>query len=76
MDVILKDLGFYSVVVHSEAVASTFGFGVGLACVVHVGATVTSVCCVEDAMIISGSRCGFPYLCACGDSCNFGFLIG
>ena len=35
---------------------STFGCGQSSACVVDVGDQKTSICCVEDGLVIPGSR--------------------
>ncbi|XP_065861767.1 actin-related protein 9 isoform X2 [Euphorbia lathyris] len=52
VSVVLRDLHFSSAVVHQEGLAAVFGNGLSTACVVNVGAQVTSVICVEDM-----SRC-------------------
>ncbi|KAJ7532505.1 hypothetical protein O6H91_13G007000 [Diphasiastrum complanatum] len=59
--VVLKDLQFRSAVVHQECVAATFGNGIPSACVVHLGAQITSITCVEDGVAIPNSRLVFPF---------------
>jgi len=39
-----------------ESVSSVFGCGLSAACVVDVGDEKTSICCVEDGLVISSSR--------------------
>ncbi|KAH9625488.1 hypothetical protein KSS87_018347 [Heliosperma pusillum] len=52
LSLVLRDLCFGVAVVHQEALATVFGNGLSTACVVNIGAQVTSVICVEDI-----SRC-------------------
>ncbi|KAB2619849.1 actin-related protein 9, partial [Pyrus ussuriensis x Pyrus communis] len=46
--VVLRDLCFSSAVVHQEGLAAAFGNGLSMACVVKMGAQVTSVICIES----------------------------
>ncbi|GMH08483.1 hypothetical protein Nepgr_010323 [Nepenthes gracilis] len=50
LSIVLQDLHFGSAVVHQEALAAIFGNGLSTACVVNIGAQVTSVICVEDGV--------------------------
>uniref|UniRef100_A0A803KTA5 Actin-related protein 9 n=1 Tax=Chenopodium quinoa TaxID=63459 RepID=A0A803KTA5_CHEQI len=52
LSIVLGDLRFGVAVIHQEALATVFGNGLSTACVVNIGAQVTSVICVEDI-----SRC-------------------
>jgi hypothetical protein len=64
VDVLLKDLGFKSVIMHQASVAAALGAGLSSACVVDVGAQKTCVACVEDGVSLPRSRflvC-FPFL--------------
>lgn len=54
--ILLGSLGFAKFGVIQEGVAATFGTGTSCACVVDVGAEKTSVCCVEEGMIVADSR--------------------
>lgn len=57
VDVILVELGFAHVVVHAEAVAAGFGAGLSAGCIVHMGAHLTSICCVEDGSLLPTTWC-------------------
>ncbi|KAK7268738.1 hypothetical protein RIF29_21446 [Crotalaria pallida] len=48
LSVVLQELCFGSAVVHQEGLAAVFGNGLSTACVVNIGAQVTSLICVED----------------------------
>lgn len=37
--------------------AATYGAGISNACVVDIGAKVTSIACVDEGMVIYDSRC-------------------
>lgn len=39
-----------------ESLAATYGAGISNACVVDVGATTTSIACVDEGMVIADSR--------------------
>ncbi|XP_074319528.1 actin-related protein 9 [Silene latifolia] len=52
MSLVLRDLCFGVAVVHQEALATVFGNGLSTACVVNIGAQVTSVICVEDGVTL------------------------
>eukprot|EP00878_Enallax_costatus_P009745 GHUV01010177.1.p1 GENE.GHUV01010177.1~~GHUV01010177.1.p1 ORF type:complete len:367 (+),score=112.45 GHUV01010177.1:729-1829(+) len=51
-DVLLERLGFASMVVHLDSVAATFGNGATSACVVQMDSSITSVVCVDDAVVL------------------------
>ncbi|XP_028780654.1 actin-related protein 9 [Neltuma alba] len=61
LSVVLKDLGFGLAVVHQEGLAAVFGNGLSTACVVNIGAQVTSVICIEDggALPLTGKTLPF-----------------
>ncbi|KAJ1383944.1 Actin family [Sesbania bispinosa] len=48
LSLVLQELGFGSAVVHQEGLAAVFGNGLSTACVVNIGAQVTSLICIED----------------------------
>ncbi|XP_021842125.1 actin-related protein 9 isoform X1 [Spinacia oleracea] len=52
LSIILGDLHFNIAVIHQEALATVFGNGLSTACVVNIGAQVTSVICVEDGVAL------------------------
>ncbi|XP_074639693.1 actin-related protein 8-like isoform X1 [Acropora palmata] len=61
MNILLNKLGFSSAIIHQESVSSVFGCGLGAACVVDVGDEKTSVCCIEDGLVIPRSRLWLQY---------------
>ena len=48
-------MGFKSAFVHVESVMATYAMAAPQACVVDIGSTKTTVCCVDDGVIISKS---------------------
>lgn len=48
LSLVLQELCFGSAVVHQEGLAAVFGNGLSTACVVNIGAQVTSLICIED----------------------------
>ncbi|KAM3326708.1 actin-related protein 9 isoform X3 [Capsicum chacoense] len=52
LSIVLHDLCFGSAVVHQEGLAAAFGNGLSTACIVNMGAQVTSVICVEDGVAL------------------------
>ncbi|CAK9165455.1 unnamed protein product [Ilex paraguariensis] len=52
LSIVLRDLRFSSAVVHQEGLAAVFGNGLSTACVVNMGAQVTSVICIEDGVAL------------------------
>ncbi|RMX44443.1 hypothetical protein pdam_00010070 [Pocillopora damicornis] len=61
MNILLCNLGFSSAIIHQESVSSVFGCGLSAACVVDVGDEKTSICCVEDGLVIPSSRLWLQY---------------
>ena len=55
INVFLKVMGFKSIFTHLESVLSTFGAALQTACIVDVGSTKISVCCIEDGLIVENS---------------------
>lgn len=60
-DLLLHSVCFGKVGIIQEAVAATFGAGASSACVVDVGAEVTTVACVDEGLIINDSRIRLDY---------------
>lgn len=48
----LYNLGFKGMFIHQESVMSTYAMALPTAVVVDIGATKTSVCCIEEGIII------------------------
>ncbi|KAI9230395.1 MAG: hypothetical protein DHS80DRAFT_12464 [Piptocephalis tieghemiana] len=61
IDLLLQELGFSRILITMESVAATFGAGTSTACVLDLGATTTSVACVEDGMVLPGTALLLPY---------------
>ncbi|KAL3677879.1 hypothetical protein R1sor_020835 [Riccia sorocarpa] len=61
LTIVLKDLKFRAAVVHQECVAATFGNGISSACVVDMGAQITSIVCIEDGVALPSTRIILPF---------------
>eukprot|EP01134_Creolimax_fragrantissima_P008119 CFRG8119T1 len=61
MEVLLEEMGFSALYMHQESVCAMFGAGLSHACVVDVGASKLSVCCVEEGMSIPETRVTLRY---------------
>lgn len=60
-DLLLHSVHFGKVGIIQEAVAATFGASASSACVVDVGAEITTISCVDEGMIINDSRVRLNY---------------
>lgn len=56
-NLLLAKMGFKQLSLQQETLGATFGAGLSAACVVDVGASRTSIACVEDGTVISDTRC-------------------
>lgn len=61
LSIVLRDLRFSTAVVHQEGLAAAFGNGLSTACVVNIGAQVTSVICIEDGVALPSTIITLPY---------------
>ncbi|XP_048141259.1 actin-related protein 9-like [Rhodamnia argentea] len=61
LSIVLRDLQFSSAVVHQEGLAAAFGNGLSTACIVNIGAQVTSVICIEDGVSLPTSEKTLPF---------------
>ncbi|GAV82380.1 Actin domain-containing protein [Cephalotus follicularis] len=61
LSIVLRDLRFSSAVVHQEGLAAVFGNGLSTACVVNMGAQVTSVICIEDGVTLPNTEKTLPF---------------
>ncbi|KAJ6890486.1 hypothetical protein NC651_024097 [Populus alba x Populus x berolinensis] len=61
LSIALRDLRFGSAVVHQEGLAAVFGNGLSTACIVNMGAQVTSVVCVEDGVALPSTEKTLPF---------------
>jgi actin-related protein 8 len=61
LHICMKSIEFKQVCFVQESLAATFGAGYTSACIVDIGAQKTSICCVEDGMLIENSRINLKY---------------
>ncbi|KAL9401381.1 hypothetical protein Peur_005230 [Populus x canadensis] len=61
LSIALRDLRFSSAVVHQEGLAAVFGNGLSTACIVNMGAQVTSVVCIEDGVALPNTEKTLPF---------------
>lgn len=61
LDLAIQDLGFARVCFIQESLAASFGAGYTTCCILDIGAQKTSICCVEDGMVIENSRINLKY---------------
>ncbi|KAJ4967708.1 hypothetical protein NE237_014409 [Protea cynaroides] len=61
LSIVLRDLQFGSAVVHQEGLAAAFGNGLSTACVVNIGAQVTSIICIEDGVALPTTGVTLPF---------------
>ncbi|KAF8745459.1 hypothetical protein AX14_008889 [Amanita brunnescens Koide BX004] len=55
-NLLLMTMGFKQLCAQQESLAATYGAGISNACVVDMGAKVTSIACVDEGMVIYDSR--------------------
>ncbi|KIY65039.1 actin-like ATPase domain-containing protein [Cylindrobasidium torrendii FP15055 ss-10] len=56
VQLLLVDMGFKMLCAQQESLGALFGTGISTACVVDIGAKVTSVACVEEGLLMPDSR--------------------
>ncbi|XP_073140097.1 actin-related protein 9 [Henckelia pumila] len=61
LTIVLRDLCFSTAVVHQEGLTAVFGNGLSTACIVNIGAQVTSVICVEDGVTLPNTQITLRY---------------
>ncbi|KAF3793622.1 Actin-related protein 9 [Nymphaea thermarum] len=61
LTIVLRDLKFGSAVIHQEGLAAAFGNGLSTACIVSLGAQVTSIICIEDGVALPTSCVTLPF---------------
>ncbi|KAG6910023.1 hypothetical protein DXG01_013747 [Tephrocybe rancida] len=64
VNLLLLTMGFKQICAQQESLAATYGAGISNACVVNIGATTTSVACVDEGMVLADTRTS---LCIGGD---------
>ncbi|GBE86660.1 hypothetical protein SCP_0905400 [Sparassis crispa] len=53
---LLVSMGFKQLCAQQESLAATYGAGISNACVVDMGAVTTSIACVDDGLVLAGTR--------------------
>lgn len=61
LEILFRDFGFSRVCLIQESVSASFGAGYSPCCIVDVGASKTSICCVDDGMVVENSRLVMRY---------------
>ncbi|KAF8074975.1 hypothetical protein FPV67DRAFT_1575252 [Lyophyllum atratum] len=56
VNLLLITMGFKQICAQQESLAATYGAGISNACVVNIGATTTSVACVDEGMVLPETR--------------------
>ncbi|KAG5724906.1 putative actin-related protein 8 [Termitomyces sp. T112] len=56
VNLLLITMGFKQICAQQESLAATYGAGISNACVVNIGATTTSVACVDEGMVLADTR--------------------
>jgi len=52
LDILFAKMGFKSVFLHTESVMATYAMAVQSGCVVDIGGSKISVCCVDDGIVL------------------------
>ena len=55
VNMLLSRLKFKSIFIHNESVMSTYAMALPSACIVDIGSTKISVCCVDEGLIVPKS---------------------
>ncbi|KAG6897437.1 hypothetical protein C0992_001598 [Termitomyces sp. T32_za158] len=56
VNMLLVTMGFRQICAQQESLAATYGAGISNACVVNIGATTTTVACVDEGMVLADTR--------------------
>ncbi|KAG6886231.1 hypothetical protein C0993_010793 [Termitomyces sp. T159_Od127] len=56
VNMLLVTMGFKQICAQQESLAATYGAGISNACVVNIGATTTTVACVDEGMVLADTR--------------------
>ncbi|RDB23323.1 putative actin-related protein 8 [Hypsizygus marmoreus] len=56
VNLLLITMDFKQICAQQESLAATYGAGISNACVVNIGATITSVACVDEGMVLPETR--------------------
>lgn len=55
-NLLLNTMGFKQLCAQQESLGATFGAGISNACVVDIGATQTSIACVDEGLVLPDTR--------------------
>jgi actin-related protein 8 len=58
---VLFTMNFKAVMVVQESPCATFAAGISAACVVDMGAQTTSIACIDEGMVMAGTKITLPY---------------
>jgi len=61
LELLFRDFGFTKVSLIQESMSASFGAGFSTCCVVDVGAYKTSICCVDEGLVVENSRITMRY---------------
>ncbi|EGG08152.1 uncharacterized protein MELLADRAFT_35076 [Melampsora larici-populina 98AG31] len=61
VDLMFRTVGFKQICLQQESLCACFGAGLGTACVIDIGATKTSVSCVEEGWVLPETRLQMAY---------------
>ncbi|KAF9054519.1 hypothetical protein BJ165DRAFT_1439484 [Panaeolus papilionaceus] len=56
INLLILTMGFKQICAQQESLAATYGAGISNACVVDIGATKTSIACVDEGMVLAETR--------------------
>ncbi|KAF8966323.1 actin-related protein [Flammula alnicola] len=56
VNLLLVQMGFKQICAQQESLAATYGAGISNACVVDIGATKTSIACVDEGLVLADTR--------------------
>lgn len=55
-NLLVKTMGFKQICAQQVSLAATYGAGISNACVVDIGATITTIACVDEGMVLPDTR--------------------
>jgi len=61
LELLFREFGFTKVSLIQESMSASFGAGFSTCCVVDVGAYKTSICCVDEGLVVENSRITMRY---------------
>ncbi|KAG6857474.1 hypothetical protein H0H87_003541 [Tephrocybe sp. NHM501043] len=61
VNLLVITMGFKQICAQQESLAATYGAGISNACVVNIGATTTSVACVDEGLVLADTRMSLSF---------------